>query len=227
MQDGWCVRFQPERPFAKDAMTAPHAWDLRADWRTPDPACSAIMTRSYHDVREFPAWFFNLPPPNDSWPAPEDYPPKARVGMRVSGFLSTSTDGILDIEIGPDITYGVVIDGRLSAPRVPLTRGIHQVVIEGMITGKRWALVPRWNGEEVWATNVAATLQRPSQWSASLRHWARWIPLSITGLLLIAWIVVGARPRWKRHGTGLGRRHVTARLGAPRRQSIHVGAMGD
>jgi hypothetical protein len=189
VQDGWCVRFQPERPFAKDAMTAPHAWDLRADWRTPDPACSAIMTRSYHNVWEFPAWFFNLPPPNDSWPAPEDYPPKSRVGMRVAGFLSAATDGILDIEIGPDITYGVVIDGRLSAPRAPLTRGTHQIVIEGTITGKRWALVPRWNGEEVWATNVAVTLQRPSPWSVNLRRWARWIPLSVTALLLIAWIV--------------------------------------
>ena len=35
--EGWCVRFEPARPFAKDAGRAPHAWDLRADWRAPDP----------------------------------------------------------------------------------------------------------------------------------------------------------------------------------------------
>ena len=72
VQDGWCVRFEPARPFAKDASGAPHAWDLRADWRAPEPVCSAVMTRSYHDLHEFPVWFFNLPPPSDSWPLPED-----------------------------------------------------------------------------------------------------------------------------------------------------------
>ena len=81
-QDGWCVRFEPERPFAKDAGPVPHAWDLRADWRSFVPACSAVMTRSYHDPYEFPAWFFNLPPPNESWPVPEDRPPLARVAAR-------------------------------------------------------------------------------------------------------------------------------------------------
>ena len=45
VQDDWCVRFQPARAFAKDSGTAPHAWDMRADWRSPDPACSAIVTR--------------------------------------------------------------------------------------------------------------------------------------------------------------------------------------
>ena len=87
VQDGWCVRFQPARSFAKDAASAPHAWDLRADWRTHDPACSAIMTRSYHDLFEFPAWFFNLPPPSDSWPAPADRPPGATIAMSVHGFV--------------------------------------------------------------------------------------------------------------------------------------------
>src|SRR4051795_4315834 len=31
VQDGWCVRFEPERPFAKDGGRVPHSWDLRAD----------------------------------------------------------------------------------------------------------------------------------------------------------------------------------------------------
>ena len=54
VQDGWCVRFEPSRPYAKDAHGAPHAWDLRADWRAADPACSAIMTRSYGDLADSP-----------------------------------------------------------------------------------------------------------------------------------------------------------------------------
>ena len=40
----------------------PHAWDIRADWRSPDPTCSAIMTRGYDRLDAFPAWFYNLPP---------------------------------------------------------------------------------------------------------------------------------------------------------------------
>src|SRR5262245_37265360 len=51
-QDGWCVRFEPARRYVKDQTGAPHAWDLRADWRSPDPACSAIMTRSYGSLAE-------------------------------------------------------------------------------------------------------------------------------------------------------------------------------
>ena len=37
VQEGWCVRFQPARPFAKDAGRVPHAWDMRADWQTFEP----------------------------------------------------------------------------------------------------------------------------------------------------------------------------------------------
>src|SRR6185295_18024577 len=78
VQDGWCVRFEPSRPYVRDATGAPHAWDLRADWRAADPACSAIMTRPYANDREFPAWFFNLPPAVDNaWPEPQDRPPEA------------------------------------------------------------------------------------------------------------------------------------------------------
>src|SRR5436190_7483946 len=67
VQDGWCVRFEPARPFAfgAPAGAAPHAWDVRADWRAADPACSAIMTRSYEGSADFPMWFFNMPPATD------------------------------------------------------------------------------------------------------------------------------------------------------------------
>jgi hypothetical protein len=97
VQDGWCVRFVPERAYAKDAIGAPHAWDLRADWRSPDPKCSAIVTRQYRDLHDFPAWFFNLPPANDSWPEAGDRPPEAVVGMTVHGFLTTPEPGRLRI----------------------------------------------------------------------------------------------------------------------------------
>jgi hypothetical protein len=187
VQDGWCLRFEPSRPFAKDAKGAPHAWDLRADWRAADPACSAIMTRSYTEFHEFPAWFFNLPPANDSWPAPEDLPPEATIAMRVRGYVSTPNSGSLDIDVGPGMKTAAAIDGRLSALPVQLAPGIHHVAIDGTLTGTRWRLVPRWNGAELWS-HVSATVQRPAIVSLRLRSWARWIPLSLTALLVFGWI---------------------------------------
>src|SRR6476646_5341063 len=44
--DGWCVRFEPQRPLVKDAISSvPHSWDVRADWLSDQPACSAIVRR--------------------------------------------------------------------------------------------------------------------------------------------------------------------------------------
>ena len=63
---GWCLTFDPPRPMVRDSTGKPHSWDLRADWLSDDPECSAIMTRSYRDSFEMPAWFFNLPPPDDA-----------------------------------------------------------------------------------------------------------------------------------------------------------------
>src|SRR5947208_1167833 len=98
--DGWCVRFEPQRPLVKDATSiVPHSWDVRADWRSEHPACSAIVRRPYKGLGEFPVWFFNLPPPNESWPDPLDLPPAARTGMFVSGFIDAGREGIFQLDL--------------------------------------------------------------------------------------------------------------------------------
>jgi hypothetical protein len=187
VQDGWCVRFEPARPFAKDAAGAPHAWDLRADWRSPDPACSAIMTRSYADLPAFPAWFFNLPPPNDSWPIPADRPPYATVAMRVHGFVDAGADGVLQIDAGPDVSMSVSVDGVALRGPSPVARGLHSVAIDAVLTGDRWALVPRWNGEELWS-RVTTTARRPSPFELAVRPWIRWIPTIAVLTLFALWL---------------------------------------
>src|SRR5262245_2161625 len=192
VQDGWCLRFEPSRPYVKDGTGAPHSWDLRADWRSPDPACSAIMTRSYDEFHEFPTWFFNLPPPNDSFPAPEDLPPEATTAMRVRGYLSSRTPGSFTVDAGPGVKALVAIDGRLSDVPAELTPGVHNIAIDATLTGTRWWLKPQWNGEEVWS-NTTATVQRPSMASLRLRAWAHWIPLLLTLLLLVPWIASAVR----------------------------------
>jgi hypothetical protein len=188
VQDGWCVRFEPSRPYVKDGTGAPHAWDLRADWRAADPACSAIMTRSYRTYREFPAWFFNLPPPNESWPLPEDLPPAAVTGLTVRGFVSTTQAGVLGIETGPGMSTALAVDGHVAASPVTLDPGIHQVVISGTMTGKQWRLVPSWNARDLWSA-VTATVNRPSKGTLRARQLAWWVPLGVTAVFVGGWLV--------------------------------------
>jgi hypothetical protein len=188
VQDGWCVRFQPTRPFAKDAGRVPHAWDMRADWRSPEPACSAIMTRSYRDLADFPAWFFNLPPDSDSWPIAVDRPPYATVAISVHGFLDAPAAGTLQIDTGPDVDAAVSVDGiAVRGPSV-LARGVHFISIDGVLTGDRWALVPRWDGQDIWS-RATTTVRRPSSIDLMARPWIRWIPTLATATLLTLWMV--------------------------------------
>ena len=188
VQDGWCVRFEPARPFAKDAGTAPHAWDMRADWRSQDPACSAIMTRSYRGLGEFPAWFFNLPPPNESWPVAADRPPGATVALHIHGFLSAREDGVLQIDAGPDVHVALSVDGVGRVGPSPLARGVHFVAMDGTLTGNRWGLVPRWNEQDIWS-RVTTTVRRPSSFDLAVRPWIAWIPTIGASALLIMWLL--------------------------------------
>ena len=188
VQDGWCVRFEPARPFAKDASGAPHAWDLRADWRAPEPVCSAVMTRSYHDLHEFPVWFFNLPPPSDSWPLPEDRPPGATVAMRIRGFLHARDAGRLHFDTDASMRVSAQIDGRPVGDEAQVAPGLHIVAIDADLTGEQWRLMPLWNGEELWG-RVTTTVEYPSRFNLLARPWVRWIPLVIASALLLAWLV--------------------------------------
>ena len=194
--DGWCVRFVPSAPYVKDGTGAPHSWDVRADWRSADPSCSAIVTRPYNTLSEFPAWFFNLPPPNDNWPVPSDRPPGAVVAMTVSGFLRASAPGVLQILTGPDVTAIVhVNDGASSGDATPrsatLGPGLHRILIEATLTGDRWRFVPLWNGASLWSASPAtlATTTRPSALDRAIRPWGRWIIAALVTALTLAWLV--------------------------------------
>ncbi len=187
VQDGWCVRFAPSRALVKDATGAPHAWDLRADWRASDPACSAIMTRPYASLAEFPAWFFNLPPIADGLPRPEDRPPGATTAMTVQGFLSVPEGGLLHIETGEGVAATLRVDGGPETGESRLAAGVHTVNIAAMLTGDRWRLAPIFNGRDLFAV-ATPTLKRPSRLDLVVRPWIRWLPsLMVTGLIA-AWI---------------------------------------
>ena len=55
VQDGWCVQFETPQPLVSNSSGRIHTWDVRADWRSSSPQCSAILTRPYREYKEFPA----------------------------------------------------------------------------------------------------------------------------------------------------------------------------
>jgi hypothetical protein len=192
VQDGWCVRFAPSAQIVKDGTGAPHSWDARADWRSAEPSCSAIMTNPYDEFSRFPAWFFNLPPPNDSWPSATDRPPGATTGMTVVGFMHARQPGVLQIVTGPDVAATVNVAGR-SVSREDQTRGgiaveagVHRVAVEATLTGDRWQFVPLWNGAGLWSASMA--VQRPSAFDLGVRRWVTWVSGGLVLALGLAWL---------------------------------------
>ena len=76
---------------------------------------------------------------------------------------------------------GIALDGPS-----PIARGVHVVAIDAVLTGDRWALVPRWNGQDVWS-HVTTTVRRPSPLDLAVRPWIQWIPTIATMTLLTLW----------------------------------------
>src|SRR5262249_23576890 len=150
VQDGWCVQFVPAAPFAKDAGRVPHAWDLRAHWRSPDPTCPAIMTRSYRAFEEVPAWFFDLPPPDDTWPQPSDIRQGETTPMHVRGYLTTTRPGTLDFEGASGVTGTVSLDGQVKPWPMQVDAGTHAIAADAVLKYNKWALITRWNGRDLW-----------------------------------------------------------------------------
>ena len=187
--DGWCVRFEPQQPLVKDAASiVPHSWDVRADWRSDTPACSAMMRRAYTGLGEFPVWFFNLPPPNESWPGEHDRPPGARTAMTVSGFLDAAHSGVLQFDVTPDMNATAYVDGVKVDDAVTVAPGTHHVRIEAMLTGERWRFEPHWNGADLWhSAGIVATAKRPSRLDVLARPAAGWVVTVLALGLVLAW----------------------------------------
>jgi hypothetical protein len=193
VQDGLCVRMTPSKPYVRNATGAPHSWDLRADWRSPDPACSAIMTRPYEEFSDFPAWFFNLPAADDSWPGPYDRPPGATTGMTVTGYIHAPRAGVLRIAAGADVAATISVAGRsvsgeqLGHEGIALDAGVEQILVDAMLTGDRWRLLPTWNGADLFARPMA-TVQRPSAFQIAVRPWVGWVSGALVIALSVTWL---------------------------------------
>ena len=176
VRDGWCVQFETPKPLVTDSTGRIHSWDVRADWRAGNPQCSAIMTRAYAEYKQFPVWFFNLPPTDNNLPLSEDRPPYATLDMTVRGYIDAGDAGELGLESGATMTTELVVDGAVVVPvdathhRVSVGAGRHFIQVKSHLTGSNWRLAPYWNGALMGSSGfVTATTAQAARLDRSLR----------------------------------------------------------
>ncbi|MGH9386328.1 MAG: hypothetical protein ACRD2N_18795 [Vicinamibacterales bacterium] len=189
-QDGWCLRFESPLSLYRGDVRVPHSWDIRADWRSRVPQCSAVMTEGFWILERFPAWFYNLAPADvGRQPTPADRPPNVTLWFTLHGYLQADRSGILQIEAGEDVKAGLRIDDRdvsseAASRGITLDPGLHRVSIQGDLVRSHWSLRPLWNGRDVWQGSVA-TMAPPSALDRWIRPWGRTVPPLIVGGLIV------------------------------------------
>jgi hypothetical protein len=182
-QQGWCARFETA-PLVENGSTLQRSWDVRADWRSAAPQCSAIVERPYISFTRFPVWFLNLQ---------DTRPPNVPVRVTIDGFIEPRRPGSLTVDVegtpGLRATIGSLTStaagGRALSVDVPA--GLTAVRFEGEFAGSQWKFVPQWNGDDVFHA-IATTRSQPR---TADRYLGGWLPLGVTVLasgLIAAWL---------------------------------------
>ena len=110
--------------------------------------------------------------------------------MRVHGYVTVPSAGVLQFEGAPGVGGWASIDGERLAgvsPSASLGPGTHYVAVDAVLIGNEWALKSRWNGRDMWH-RVTATVRRPSPIDLAVRPWIRWIPTIAALALLALWL---------------------------------------
>jgi hypothetical protein len=199
-QEGWCITFVPPTPMVRESTGKPHAWDIRADWLADDPSCSAVMTRSYRDSFEVPAWFFNLPPPNDAVVRDGFHPGEIPIRLGGFGFITVNDAGTFALSTTAPMNVEMRVDGTRVDPAAPgrheraLTPGTHSIQFEGTMLGKQWRVVPEWNGVTMGSMRFPlTTIAPPSRVDRVVTGIVRWLLFALVSGLIAAWLIAGAR----------------------------------
>jgi hypothetical protein len=195
VQGGFCVSFDPPKPMVWDSKGKPHSWDIRADWLSPDPVCSAVMTRSYPTPSDFPVWFFNLPPPDDAVNSEGYHPGQILIRTSIHGFIDVPRAGTFSLTSDPAMNATVLVDESPvmrtgdDAHAIALSPGVHWLRIDSTLAGKNWSLVPSWNGAELGtAWFPPMTLEPPTRLDRVVRPVANWTIDALALVLIGLWV---------------------------------------
>ena len=184
VQEGLCVRVSA--PNADGRMVTVKNWDVRTDWLSPDPACSAIATRSFVEERLFPVWLpFSFPAAKAATPSGNKSPGTV-AQLTISGTLDGDDAGQLGVRAAPSVDAKTSLDGREA--RIDATLNADQ----------NWILVPTWNGEDLFSS-ATTTVSPPSTLDRIVRPWAKWITFALVAALfaLVAWRTAAAIGEWQ------------------------------
>ena len=185
VQDGWCTRVEPTRPYVNDGTGAAKSWDIRTDWRAPDPQCTAIATRPYLTDEDFPVWFFNLSPRRDEQPPPEAEPPLAVTRLTMRATIRNHSPGELRVHHSENVAAVLLVDGQEAGTGgAQLAAGSHDVTIAATLTNTEWALAPLWNNADAFGV-LPATVTPASALDRAFRPWAKWISFVLVGMLVL------------------------------------------
>jgi hypothetical protein len=154
-QHGLCARFTTAAPFHGVISTIDidepagmlRSWDVRADWRSASPRCTAIFDRPYVARERFPIWFVNLL---------NALRPAADISIAVDGYATVSEPGILSIETGRDLKLEGTLGSVTMAPAgttlsATVPAGVHRLQLHGESHGTGWRFIPRWNGVDAYS----------------------------------------------------------------------------
>lgn len=193
VQDGWCTRIEPSRPYVNDGSGAAKSWDVRTDWRAADPRCTAIATRPYLTDEEFPVWFFNLSAKKDEGPQPEDVPPLAVTHLTMRATIKNDAPGLLEVRTSSSVSAALMVDGaEAGVGGVRLAAGSHDVTISATLTNINWMLAPVWDGDDAFGV-LGATVAPPSAIDRLFRPWAQWISFVLVAVL----VAMGVASLWQ------------------------------
>jgi len=187
-QQGLCARFTTTAPFGGVISTIDinepagllRSWDVRADWRSASPRCTAIFDRPYASRERFPIWFVNLL---------QALRPDGDVAIDIDGYVNVNESGTFSIERGPDLALAGLLGsvrmtdaGTVLSAEVPA--GTHRLQLHGSSRGSNWQFIPRWNGRDAYAAARLTTSAQSAVGTTIARPLSMLMTLSVAMLLL-------------------------------------------
>jgi hypothetical protein len=198
-QEGWCAEFLTPHEQPADIYRLDRSWDARVDWRQPVPRCSAIASRPYHTLADFPAWIINIPFKSDhrlsaepDWPPTENArPPEGRYAMELAGYLVADSPGELSFDVGSGVDLHATIDAHPiesadGRARAAAAAGVHFVTAHLDLRGMDWRFEPRWNDRKLFSSALTTTTA-PNRVDVLLFKGAGLVPAALVLLLLALW----------------------------------------
>jgi len=207
-QQGLCARFTTTAPFGGVISTIDidepagllRSWDVRADWRSASPRCTAIFDRPYASRERFPVWFVNLL---------QALRPDGDVAIDIDGYVNVNQSGTFSIERDADLAIGGSIGGvPMSVAGTVLSAevaaGSHRLQLHGSGRGPNWQFIPRWNGRDAYSAARLTTSAASAVVTTIARPLSILITLSVAMLLLALATGVATNRQFVGPGAGFG-----------------------